>query len=274
MLTGHVATYDRGVPFTLAHPLAVVPLRRLGLPLDALAIGAMVPDLILFTGLPIAYGTTHAPSGTVTVDLVLGICLLVLWRLVIRAPLRDAAPGWIRERLPAPSTPPGDAASATRTVIGAVIALVLGAWTHIVWDAFTHSHGWVVARVPSLSAVVEGLPVHSWLQYLSSVIGLLGIAVLVMLALGRRTPRPSPRIRPHAPLPVLVLPIVLGVGTAGTVLGATWGAIPAGSIVFLLATRPVSAAALGLLIGCALWRLLPRTASPEVARTADAAPTS
>lgn len=262
------------MPFTLAHPLAVVPLRRTGLPLDALAIGAMIPDLVLFTGLPVAYSTTHAPLGTVSVDLVLGAALLLLWRLLLRVPLMDAAPDWVRERLPALRTPDRSALGRLRTVLLAAVALVIGAWTHITWDAFTHSHGWMVQRVPWLSSVIEGLPVHAWLQYLSSVVGLVGIAALAVLALGRGAARPVPRLHAHATLLVLVLPAVLAAGTAGTVLGASWGTMPPRDIVFLLATRPVTAAAIGLLAACALWWALPRTAPSEVTATADGARTS
>ena len=40
------------MPITFAHPAAVLPLARTGLPLTALAIGSMVPDLPMFVRLP------------------------------------------------------------------------------------------------------------------------------------------------------------------------------------------------------------------------------
>ncbi|QWC85882.1 DUF4184 family protein [Nocardioidaceae bacterium] len=38
------------MPVTVAHPAAILPLRRLGLPTAALAAGAMAPDVPLLTG--------------------------------------------------------------------------------------------------------------------------------------------------------------------------------------------------------------------------------
>ncbi len=35
-----------------------------------------------------------------------------------------------------------------------LISLLLGAWTHNFWDAFTHEHGWFVERIPWLQQPV------------------------------------------------------------------------------------------------------------------------
>lgn len=273
------------MPFTLAHPLAAVPLRRLGLPLDALVVGAMIPDLVLFAPLGIDYTSTHAPLGTVTIDLVMGAILLALWRIALRAPVTDGAPRWVRDRL-RPRTPrEGSSRDSTsrgrtsrgamrrgaashrsttgvlRTVLLSAIAIVLGAWTHIVWDGFTHDHGWVVTRVPALREHLAGLPVFSVLQYGSSVLGIAGLAWLAHRSLARRTAVPRPPRRAVPARLVLVLPVVVGAVTAGTILGATWGALPLGDVVYLLATRTVTAAALGLLLACALWWAMPPRAT-------------
>lgn len=37
------------MPVTIAHPAAVLPLRGLGLPLSAMVIGSMAPDLPVFS---------------------------------------------------------------------------------------------------------------------------------------------------------------------------------------------------------------------------------
>ena len=59
----------------------------------------------------------------------------------------------------------------------AAVAIVLGVWTHLLWDSFTHTGGWVVRRVDALSAPVvlgpyTGTVCHV-LQYLSSAFGLI-----------------------------------------------------------------------------------------------------
>ena len=40
------------------------------------------------------------------------------------------------------------------------LAIVVGVWTHLLWDSFTHTDGWVVRRVSALSALVTGGAVH------------------------------------------------------------------------------------------------------------------
>src|SRR5262249_60596266 len=75
----------------------------------------------------------------------------------------------------------GNLSIGVAAAIGAAISVLLGAWTHIVWDAMTHGDGWIVLRVPLLQEPVFRLggyvfPVYHVLQHLSSY---LGVAVLV-----------------------------------------------------------------------------------------------
>lgn len=239
------------MPFTFAHPLVVVPLRRVGLPLTALAVGAMIPDLVLFAPLPLGYGTTHSLVGILTVDLVLGALLLGVWRRLVQAPLTDAAPRRLRARLPAPASP----LERPRPVglILAALGLVVGAVTHVVWDAFTHSHGWVVQRVPALQETAGPLPISQWLQYASSLIGVVGLALIVAVALDRRTPVPTPQRHPWPARAVLLAPAILCALMAGLVLGAAWSWWDVEAIIYVLATRTITAAAVGLALGVALW---------------------
>ena len=55
---------------TLAHPVAVLPLRRFGLPMAALVIGSMVPDVPLFMGWSSGYQVSHSYTGVFTVNLI------------------------------------------------------------------------------------------------------------------------------------------------------------------------------------------------------------
>jgi hypothetical protein len=63
----------------------------------------------------------------------------------------------------------------------APLSILIGAWTHIAWDSFTHGDGWMVRRMPALSAPVTffsytGELCHV-LQYASSVFGLAVLAI-------------------------------------------------------------------------------------------------
>ncbi|HEX4666871.1 MAG TPA: DUF4184 family protein, partial [Chthoniobacterales bacterium] len=63
-----------------------------------------------------------------------------------------------------------------------LLSLLLGAWTHNFWDAFTHEHGWFVDRIPWLQQPViqirsTTVQMFLVLQELSTVVG---FAILVV----------------------------------------------------------------------------------------------
>jgi hypothetical protein len=170
------------VPFTLAHPAAVLGLPR-SLKLSALVAGSVAPDVTYYLPLPGGAAATHTALAPVTTDLVLGITLLVAFRVSV-APLLALAPAGLRSRVP----PPAPLRTTTATALVLVASLVVGASTHVVWDAFTQTHGaavqaWQGLRVP----VIEPHKLYNVLGYVSSVGGLAVLAVAI-LRWYRRTP--------------------------------------------------------------------------------------
>jgi hypothetical protein len=181
------------MPFTLAHPAAVLPLRRIPLLRTVpLIVGAMAPDVPYFLPWRLTKHlppVTHTFPGTFTLDLPIGLVLLLfLW--LLRAPL---------------AAPFGSAAAAKS--LGAMerfgsrlsnwmlapLSILIGAWTHLAWDSFTHADGWMVSRVSALSAPVSffsytGELCHV-LQYVSSVFGLAVVAIWFV-----RLPAPAERL--------------------------------------------------------------------------------
>jgi Domain of unknown function (DUF4184) len=180
------------MPFTLAHPAAVLPLRGMRyLRTAPLVIGALIPDLPYYV--PGALGRlppeTHSFAGSLTVDLVLGLAALGAV-FALRAPLTVLLPPRARGLCLGALAP-----FRTQPLewLVAPLAIVLGVWTHLLWDSFTHIDGWMVHRVAALSAPVrigayQGNVCHV-LQYLSSVFGLVVLAVWYL-----RLPAP-PRAR-------------------------------------------------------------------------------
>src|SRR6185312_5398964 len=86
------------MPFTLAHPAAVLPLRRVrAMSTVPLIIGAMTPDMPYYFPWRIAKHipeATHTFLGTFTLDLPMGLVLLIfLWLLRVQlvAPLGPGA---------------------------------------------------------------------------------------------------------------------------------------------------------------------------------------
>jgi hypothetical protein len=208
------------VPFTLAHPAAVLPLRGVRrLRTAPLVIGALAPDLFYYLpgGSTAHYQQlTHAFAHSYTIDLLLGYALLgAAW--VLQRPLTALLSARARALCLR-------ALSAFRRPVEwvyAAPAILIGVWTHLLWDSFTHGDGWVVHRMSALSAPLmlgpHDVPMYRVLQYLSSVIGL---AVLVLWY--RRLPAPPAATAPDAARSAAG-PVLLLVAVAALLIGGVQG---------------------------------------------------
>ena len=121
------------MPYPIAHPAAVIPLARplgrIGVP-SALAIGSVVPDLWYFVpGLD--RSDSHSAAGLVWFCLPAGLLAYALFHTVLKQPLIAL----ISPRLAYYAC----AGLPQRPWTAVVISLLVGALTHLVWDALTHS---------------------------------------------------------------------------------------------------------------------------------------
>ena len=142
------------MPYTFSHPLAVVPLRS-SCPkwfnFAALVIGSLSPDFGYYTRQFSVAHFAHAALGTLAICLPTGLLALGLFYM-IRRPLCFILPQPHRAAL-MPLVLRRSALS-FRSFFVAVISILLGAWTHTVWDSFTHDGGWAVQRFAILRAPV------------------------------------------------------------------------------------------------------------------------
>ena len=238
------------MPFTLSHAVAVLPLARSRrLVPAALVIGSWVPDLPYFVPLPVGSRWTHAASGPVSVDLVLGLLVLVLWRLVLRRPLADLAPRWLRERLRPP------AALTPGLLLAAAVSVVLGALTHVVWDTFTHADRWGTTHVALLAEPLGPLPAFKWFQFASGLLGLAGLGLWLLLWVRRTPARPVPTAtRTAARRTAWLVGVAVVLVTAALVGGlALAGGRSLEASAFAVATRSMGAGAAAVLAVCLLW---------------------
>jgi hypothetical protein len=256
------------MPFTFAHPAAILPLRRFRfLQTTSLIIGSLVPDVPYY--FPQRFGRmltdTHTLGGSFTIDVPLGMALLIA-TLLLKEPLAVLLPGRVRvlfmrslERF---------SAQPFHWLIAALSVLV-GAWTHIAWDSFTHAQGWTTQHVAALRSTVS---VFGWetevshlMQYLSSVFGLavLGYWFRGLLA---RTPdvADSDPLRPRTRWLLLSLISVTAVVVGGLHVYHHWDMVSYYRLVYLLLTRIIAwFAALYLAMGLAVS--FNRRAVPEPA---------
>jgi hypothetical protein len=170
------------MPFTLAHPAAVLPLARLRpLPLSALVIGSVAPDLPYFLLLSTAHRFGHTAAGIWYFSVPAGLACWALFHAVLKMPLLSLLPEEHRRQLSAVASRPWFAS--WRALCLAALAVIVGVYTHVVWDSFTHADGWSARHLPWLgdSAFEFGggkVPVFKVLQHLSTLLGLslLGVA--------------------------------------------------------------------------------------------------
>lgn len=181
------------MPFTLAHPAAIIPFRRFAgqnTSLSALVIGSMAPDLAYFLPLGVNGRFSHSPIGIFLFCIPVSLIAYVIFHSLARQPLIALMPQAISSRLHHQSTEWIPKTIASLALI--VVAIIIGAVTHVAWDSFTHRNTAIVRSTEFLQIVVgpaDGprIPVYKILQHASSVLGLTILAGSVFQWM-RRTP--------------------------------------------------------------------------------------
>ncbi|WP_261570467.1 DUF4184 family protein [Frankia gtarii] len=244
------------MPFTLSHPAAVLPLRRLGLPMSAMVAGSMVPDVPVFLEWPALYRLTHSLLGVVTVGPVLALAALAMWFNLTRDAVVDLAPDPVRLRLAPRARLTG------RQWLLAPVAASVGALTHVVWDDFTHEHRWGVRQVAWLSAQHGALPGYKWLQYGMSAAGLVVVAAAIVAHL-RALPRGPRRPRRYPSGSVALPALVILAGGVGAAVGLANMSHGLHAVTFHGVVAGVEALVAGLLLVAAGWQTAMRRPTAE-----------
>lgn len=159
------------MPFTLSHAVLAPVLSKLSkdqLPIAALAIGCMTPDLYrLFTIESISL--THQWSGLLFPNLPIGLFFCLLWYLLYRPIIYRVLA--VQHSLTIQSFDQFVAFS-----LMSCVAVVLGASTHLVWDGLTHldfrTFAFKDLLAQNISIFGLNYPLHFILQITSSVVAL------------------------------------------------------------------------------------------------------
>jgi hypothetical protein len=179
VLTAHL--FSDKMPFTLSHPLAIVPLARTRLVFSALVIGSMSPDFEYFVQLDQSGHASHSMLGVALFCLPASLLVYWLWHGFMKLFLVQILPTAAQRKLAplcasAPARPVAQA-------IWVVASVIVGAVTHVVWDSFTHPWGWPVQNFEFFHYQVTDngflpMKVFKFLQYGSSIGGLALLAWL------------------------------------------------------------------------------------------------
>lgn len=197
------------MPLTIAHPVVVLPFRRIRLPLSALIIGSLTPDFEYALHLAPRSDFSHTAIGLFAFCLPSGLLALWIFERIWKRPLLSLLGKEQDARI-------------NRFVFGPFshflmlsCGILFGALLHVLWDSFTHEYGWLVqhdVRLRQSVRVAGGLelPLYLVLQHIST---LLGIGVLLFLAFHHRTWK-LPPFAHHWPLMVIVGWMTIGGGVA------------------------------------------------------------
>jgi len=175
------------MPFTVSHIAAVLPAHRLlsrAHVFSAAVIGSMVPDFGLLLPVFPSRVETHSLLGLFSFCLPVGLIAYWLTDALIKPAMIEIVPDGAYARVREM-----DAAAPGASLGGwlyAALAILLGAVTHLGWDAFTHEHAGGVRMFPVLKGYAPELGGHTlqlyaWLQYGSSVAGLIAVIAALVL---------------------------------------------------------------------------------------------
>lgn len=187
------------MPWTFAHPAAILPLQKIGflrLPIGALAVGSISPDIGYYFGFFDVASFSHTIAGIFLACLPIGVACLVLLNLV-RGPLLNLLPQPHRDVIRAAVEP--EKIDPLRLYTSRIAALAAGAATHTLWDSFTHASGDMVRSFDFLRAHVFTIAgrefyVFNILQHLSSALGVAVLIGMYVVWLRKRRSLPPPNV--------------------------------------------------------------------------------
>jgi hypothetical protein len=165
------------MPFTVSHAAAVLPLHRWSrhaLPLTALMVGSMAPDFGYVFSYQASRAVTHSVPGLFIFCWPAGLLVWLFYVAFLEKTTITLLPDRWHTRFAHTE------AITPSLVLRASIAIVLGAVTHLLWDACTHRDTLVMKTFPVLMGPTPGLawlPVYHLLHFLSSIAGLLILGI-------------------------------------------------------------------------------------------------
>ncbi|MDQ3111873.1 MAG: DUF4184 family protein [Bacteroidota bacterium] len=173
------------MPFTFSHPALILPLTYLPprwFSLTGLVIGSLTPDFEYFIRMKIQSNYSHTLSGLFWFDLPLGILLAFLFHNIVRDQLFCNLPVFLKSRVLNFTAFNWNRYFLDNWFV-VLISILVGATSHILWDGFTHEHGFFVERFSALRKQLEfsgiQLPVSKIIQHASTLIGGLIVAFAI-----------------------------------------------------------------------------------------------
>jgi hypothetical protein len=166
------------MPFTFSHPAIVLPFSRIKsnyISVSSLVVGSVTPDFEYFLTMKLTGRFSHTVTGAFVFDLPVALALVFIFHLIVKGPLINSLPAYFYSRL----ITLRDFDFLThfkRYFPGYIICLLIGIFSHLVWDSFTHSNEHMVQLFPVLARLLEvsflpSWPLFRYFQHISTLIG-------------------------------------------------------------------------------------------------------
>lgn len=170
------------MPFTFSHPAIILPLTYLPkrwFSLTGLIIGSLMPDFEYFLRMKIKSDFSHTLEGVFLFDLPLGIVTAFIFHNIVRNNLFDNLPYILKSRVIVVKNFNWNIYFKKNWLV-VIFSIIIGTFSHILWDSFTHDSGYFVQKFEVLIQSVElfnkKIPILKILQHLSTFIGAFVIA--------------------------------------------------------------------------------------------------
>ncbi len=167
------------MPFTFTHPAIVLPLKNIfgkWVSFTGLIIGSLTPDFEYFIRMKIQSNYSHTLLGTFWFNLPLGLFLCFIFHKIIKKPLIENLPKFVQIRTNELKNSNWTRYFKSNWII-VILSIIIGAYSHILWDSFTHSNTYFTNYFKLDKTLLFGYPIYKVLQHLSTCIG--GIVILL-----------------------------------------------------------------------------------------------
>ncbi len=167
------------MPFTFSHPAIVLPLlKKYKLSATGLIIGSMCPDFEYFFRMKVQSNISHTLLGLLLFNIPAGFLVALLVHEIIKKPLIENLPSFFQDRLVVLKNI--NWIDYLKFNFGyVIISILIGAFSHIFWDGFTHESGYFAEKIPFLQNEIMEIPFYKILQHLSSLIGMIFILIYI-----------------------------------------------------------------------------------------------
>lgn len=160
------------MPFTFSHPAILLPFfKNKKYSITALIVGSMAPDFEFFFRMRTQSEISHTFLGLLMIDLPLAIIVTFLFHGIIKRPFLANSPTFIKSRL-VELNHSNWFEYFRKNKLLVFLSFFLGAFSHFLLDSLSHWDGYIVQRVIFLNKVFFSFPLYEWIQYSTSVVGL------------------------------------------------------------------------------------------------------